>query len=387
MIWDFVFQLPTRIEFGNGKINIVGQQVRELGGSKVLVITDKGLVQAGVADRLLTVLQKEGIAYAIYDDVKPNPRDADCESAYRLAQSEGVDTIIGLGGGSSMDTAKAVGTLLIHGGSIDDWYGLNRLQKSITPLICIPTTAGTGSEITFFSVITDTRTKLKMNILDPHVAPKIAVLDPELTISVPVHVTASTGMDALTHAIEAYTCNISEPITDGLALYAIQLIRRYLPIAVKDGGNLEARKNMLAASLIAGIAFGNSDVGGVHCMAEALGGLYDTPHGVANSMLLPYVFEFNIPADVDKHAEVAKLLGASVDGKTAEEIALEGVKLLKEMAEEVGIPKMSELQYVNPEDFPYLAEGATKNVSASSNPRPAAVEDYLYLFQKAYSGQ
>lgn len=386
MIWDFQFNLPTRIEFGNGKIKELGRCIRELGGTKALVVTDQGIVKSGILKTVTEMLEANAVAYAVFDQVKPNPRDVDCMEAYRIAREAGVDVLIGLGGGSSMDTAKAVGTLLTHGGQISDWYGLNVLQEPITPLLCIPTTAGTGSEVTFFSVITDTETKLKMNILDTRLAPRIALLDPELTVTLPSHVTASTGMDALTHAIEAYTCNISEPITDALALYAIDQIVRYLPIAVADGTNLEARKQMLAASLIAGIAFGNSDVGGVHCMAEALGGLYDTPHGVANSMLLPFVFEYNIPADPEKHVVVAERLGAVRGDRSAEETAREGVRLLKKLAETVHIPKMKDLGNVNPDDFLYLAEAATQNVSAPSNPRPATKEDYLRLFRMAYEG-
>ncbi|CEH28597.1 alcohol dehydrogenase [Aneurinibacillus migulanus] len=384
MIWDFQFNLPTRIEFGIGKVKELGRRIRELGGNRVLVVTDKGLVEHGVAGKVLAVLEQEKLDYVVYDETKPNPRDVDCIAAYGLAQGKEIDFIVGLGGGSSMDTAKAVGTLLSHGGELSDWYGLNTLKKTIIPLICLPTTAGTGSEITFFSVITDTVTQLKMNIVDVHVAPRIALLDPELTLTLPPSVTASTGMDALTHAIEAYTCTIAEPITDGLALHAIDLIVEHLPTAVQNGNHLIARKNMLAASLIAGIAFGNSDVGGVHCMAEAMGGLYDTPHGVANSILLPYVFEYNIPSNPQKHAVVAQRLGARKEGKSTEELAYEGVRLLKQLAETVGIPKMKELGYVNPKDFPYLAEGAIHNVSAPSNPRKASQEDYIRLFEKAY---
>lgn len=385
MLETFQFNLSTRIEFGNGQVNQLATYVKELNGSKVMILTDKGIKSTGIVDRVIGLLQESEIEYVIYDDVKPNPRDTDCMIAYQIAQEENVDVLIGLGGGSSMDTAKAVGVLLTHGGDIKDWYGLNVLQRKITPLICIPTTAGTGSEITFFSVITDTTTKLKMNILDYKVAPQIAILDPELTLTLPPLITASTGMDALTHAIEAYTCNLSEPITDALALYAIDLIVKSLPEAVNNGSSLEARRNMLAGSLIAGIAFGNSDVGGVHCMAEALGGLYDTPHGVANSMLLPYVFEYNIPSDLAKHAKVAELLGVSTAGKSVEEIAYEGVTKLKELAIEVGIPKMRDLENINEKDFEYLAEAATQNVSAPSNPREATKEDYLNLFRKAYS--
>ncbi|WP_338128707.1 iron-containing alcohol dehydrogenase [Aneurinibacillus migulanus] len=372
------------MEFGIGKVKELGRRIRELGGNRVLVVTDKGLVEHGVAGKVLAVLEQEKLDYVVYDETKPNPRDVDCIAAYGLAQGKEIDFIVGLGGGSSMDTAKAVGTLLSHGGELSDWYGLNTLKKTIIPLICLPTTAGTGSEITFFSVITDTVTQLKMNIVDVHVAPRIALLDPELTLTLPPSVTASTGMDALTHAIEAYTCTIAEPITDGLALHAIDLIVEHLPTAVQNGNHLIARKNMLAASLIAGIAFGNSDVGGVHCMAEAMGGLYDTPHGVANSILLPYVFEYNIPSNPQKHAVVAQRLGARKEGKSTEELAYEGVRLLKQLAETVGIPKMKELGYVNPKDFPYLAKGAIHNVSAPSNPRKASQEDYIRLFEKAY---
>lgn len=383
----FTFNLPTRIEFGNGLIRKIGEYVKELNGTKIMILTDNGIRASGILEKVTNVLDLKEIDYVVFDNIKPNPRDHDCMEAYLLAQREQVDLLIGLGGGSSMDTAKAVGVLLTHGGEIKDWYGLNVLNKAITPLICIPTTSGTGSEITFFSVITDTSTNLKMNILDYRVAPKIALLDPELTITLPSSITASTGMDALTHAIEAYTCNLAEPITDALALYSIDLIKNNLIKAVKEGENIEARRNMLVGSLIAGIAFGNSDVGGVHCMAEALGGLYDTPHGVANSMLLPYVFEYNIPSNVEKHATVATLLGVDTDGKTKEEIARDGVGKLKELALEVGIPKMKDLDNIKVEDFDYLAEGATLNVSASSNPRTATKDNYYSLFLKAYDGQ
>lgn len=387
MLDNFTFNLPTRIEFGNGLISKVGEFVKELNGKNIMILTDKGIRASGILEKVTNILEYEQLKYVVFDNIKPNPRDKDCMEAYSVAKREQVDLLIGLGGGSSMDTAKAVGVLLTHGGEIKDWYGLSVLNKAITPLICIPTTAGTGSEITFFSVITDTSTKLKMNILDYRVAPKIALLDPELTITLPPSITASTGMDALTHAIEAYTCNLAEPITDALALYSIDLIKNNLLKAVKEGENIEARKNMLVGSLIAGIAFGNSDVGGVHCMAEALGGLYDTPHGVANSMLLPYVFEYNIPSNVEKHATVAKLLGVETEGKTHEEIAKDGVVKLKELAYKVGIPKMKDLNNVKVEDFDYLAEGATKNVSAPSNPRIATRDDYYSLFLKAYEGK
>ncbi|GAA0428340.1 iron-containing alcohol dehydrogenase [Lentibacillus halophilus] len=383
MTIEFEFNLPTKIEFGRGKLKKLGNFINDINGKKVLIVTDKGLVKSGIIDKVKKILDDEKISYTVFDEVKPNPKDVDCERAYKLALQENVDSLIGIGGGSSMDTAKAVGTLLTHGGKLKNWYGFDKLRKTIPPLICIPTTAGTGSEITTFSVITDTETNYKMNIVDLKVAPQIALLDPELTISLPKEVTASTGMDALTHAIEAYTCNVSQPITDGLALHAIDLITEHLPIVVKDGENMESRERMLAASLMAGISFGNADVASVHCMAESLGGLYDTPHGVANSMMLPYVFEYNIPSNMEKHSIIARRLGA--DKFDLEKNAYEGVLLLKKLAEDLNIPRMSDLEYINPEDFEYLAEGALNNISHPSNPRKIMKKDYVDLFKKIYA--
>lgn len=385
MIWDFQFHLPTTILFGQGKIGELGERIRQLGGSKVFLVTDKGLVKAGIVDQVTALLKNAELEYVVFDEVLPNPRDTDCHRAAAVAREHGVDMLVGLGGGSAMDTAKAVGTLLTHEGHIRDFYGVNKLERPITPLICVPTTAGTGSEATSFSVITDTETKVKECIFDGRIAPKAAILDPELTISMPKSITAATGMDALTHAIEAYVCTIADPITDALALYAIETIVKYLPLAVENGSDLEARKQMLVGSLIAGMAFGNSDLGGVHAMAEPLGGLYDTPHGVANAMFLPIVFAFNISADVHKHAIVAQRLGVNPDGKTLEETALAGADLLKKLSERIGIPKLKDLGYVNPDDFEFLAEGATKNICNATNPRKAKKEDYLQLFHDAYA--
>ena len=205
------------------------------------------------------------------------------------------DFIVGLGGGSSMDTAKAIAVIITHGGKPSDYFGADTLTKPIAPLVCVPTTSGTGSEVTPFAVITDSKTRVKMNILDSGVVPTSSFVDPELTVSMPAGLTASTGMDALTHAVEAYTCKLANPLTDALAMKAVRIIAGSLRRAVADGSDADARNEMALGSLIAGYAFGNADVGGVHCMAEAIGGFYDTPHGVANSVFLPLVTEFNVP--------------------------------------------------------------------------------------------
>ncbi|WP_242489091.1 iron-containing alcohol dehydrogenase [Peribacillus sp. TH14] len=387
MIWDFNFNLPTSIEFGNGKVKNIGKRAKELGGKKALLITDKGLAQTGILQKVTDSLDQEGVNYIVFDEITPNPKDVDCHRAYQQFKDEEIDLLIGLGGGSSMDTAKAIGTLLTHGGELRDRYGFNLLEREITPLICIPTTSGTGSEVTTGSVITDTVTKQKEAILDIRLAPKLAILDPELTLTLPKSITAATGMDALTHAIEAYTSNIAEPISDALSLYSIELIAKYLPLAVENGNDLEGRKNMLVASLIAGMAFNHADLGAVHAMAEPLGGLYDTPHGVANSIFLPHVFEFNIPSNPEKHAIVAEKLGANKEGKTIEETAYEGVVLLKELARKIGIPDFRDLNNINPEDFPFLAEGASVHLCTQTNSRKVTPADYLELFQKTYEAK
>ncbi|MFJ5789914.1 iron-containing alcohol dehydrogenase [Lysinibacillus sp. NPDC093197] len=384
MVWNFNFNLPTSIEFGNGTVKNVGKRAKELGSKKALIITDKGLAQTGILKKVTDSLEQEGIPFLVYDDIMPNPKDVDCVKAYEQFKNENIDLLVGLGGGSSMDTAKAIGVLFTHEGELKDRYGFNLLDHDITPLICIPTTSGTGSEVTTGSVITDTITKQKEAILDIKLAPKLAIVDPELTLSLPKSITAATGMDALTHAIEAYTSNIAEPISDALSLYAIEIIAKYLPLAVENGNDVEARQNMLGGSLIAGMAFTHADLGAVHAMAEPLGGLYDTPHGVANSIFLPYVFEYNIPSNVEKHATVAVKLGARTEGKTIEEIAQEGVVLLHELSNKIGIPKFSDLDNVHPDDFEFLAEGAFNHLCTMTNSRKLSKDDYLKLFQMTY---
>ncbi|MFZ5632789.1 MAG: iron-containing alcohol dehydrogenase [Bacillota bacterium] len=382
----FMFNLPTRIEYGVGVLDTVGEEARKLGGSKALLVSDKGVISAGLTDPILKSLHDAGLTVDIFDQVAPNPRDYDCVKGAEMAREKGTDILIAVGGGSSMDTAKTIGTLLAHGGKPQDWAGFNLLKKQIMPLICIPTTAGTGSEVTFFAVITDTEKKFKMNLLDAKLAARVALVDPATTLSLPPLLTASTGMDALTHAIEAYTCTLATPITDALALYAIKLISRSLKKAVDNGRDIEARSQMMLGSLIAGIAFGNSDVGGVHCMAEAVGGMYDTPHGIANSVLLPYVFEFNIPENPKKHADVAEAMGVDISGQTPEQAAKKGIEAIRALSKAVGIPRMKDIPGVDEKDFAYLAKCSAENVSADSNPRKAGAEEYLELFKKAYAG-
>lgn len=381
----YSFALPTRIEFGEGVVNDAGKEAKALGASKVMLVADKGVIAAGLTEAVEESLKKEGIDYVIYDQIVPNPRDIHCVAGHEFAVKEGVDVLVAVGGGSSMDTAKAIGTLLTHGKTIRDWCGYQLLEREITPLIAIPTTAGTGSEVTPFAVITDTTTHVKLNIFDPKAAAKVALIDPVMLMKLPSHIMASCGVDALTHAVEAYTCTLACPHTDAYALYAIELIRKNLRNAVNEP-TIQACTGMMLGSTIAGIAFGYSDVGGVHCIGEALGGRYDTPHGVAMAIFLPAVTEYNIPADLNKHVDIAKAMGVDVTGMKKEDAAMEGVKAMQKLCDDVKIPRMKDLEGIDPDDFEAIAIASEKNVSTPSNPRKITAKEYLEIIRKVYEG-
>lgn len=380
----YSFALPTRIEFGPGISRTAAKEAKAMGATKVLLVADKGVIGAGLTEGIEAELKKEQLPYVLYDRIVPNPRDLDCAAGCEFAQAEGIDVIIAVGGGSSMDTAKAIGTLLTHGGRIQDWCGFQLLKKPITPLIAVPTTAGTGSEVTPFAVITDSDIHVKLNVFDPKCAPRVALVDPEMLLNLPSHIMASCGIDAMTHAVEAYTCKVASPHTDANAIYAMEIIAKNLVKAVKEP-DLESCTGMMLGSTIAGIAFGFADVGAVHCMAEALGGRYDTPHGVANAVFLPTVIRFNAPADYKKHADVARYLGVDTRNMTMEEAALAAADALAKLCRDVDIPKFNQLPKVDPADFEALSIAAEKNVSTPSNVRDIKAADFLKLYKEAYA--
>jgi len=378
---QFSFELPTRIEYGGGVISKLGDELRLLKAQKVAIITDPGIIKAGLLDKITSILKEEKLLYNVFDGVDPNPKDRNVERGAQVVRSFGADAMVAIGGGSVIDCAKAIGVLVSHDGKrIKDFEGKTAVKKQILPFIAIPTTAGTGSEVTFSAVITDTENNYKMTVRSPFMAAKVALLDPKLTVTVPPHITASTGMDALTHAIEAYTVKVSEPVSDALALYAIELISNNLVNAVKNGEDIEARACMLVGSLLAGIAFSHSDVGSVHCMAEALGGVYDAPHGICNAVLLPYVMEYNVEFCLEKYSRIAQAMGEVF--YTIEEGAMKAVERVKELAVDVGLPSFKSLG-VKEEDLEKLADMAAKNISTESNPREMTKEDYLTLFRRA----
>ncbi|HCF4246175.1 MULTISPECIES: iron-containing alcohol dehydrogenase [Pseudomonadaceae] len=380
---NFQFLLPTKIVMQAGLRARTGEHLKELGLRHVLLVTDAGVKRAGLLESIYTSLDAAQVRYAEVCDVKPNPRSDDCNATAQKYRGQGIDGVLAVGGGSAMDAAKAISVLLTHEGNVEDYEGAFTLKNPALPIIAIPTTAGTGSEVTFFSVITDTQRQFKMSILDYRIGPVLALLDSDITATLPPAIAASTGMDALTHAIEAYTCKLANPISDGLALHAIRLISQNLKAAVQEPENQAAREQMLIASLIAGMAFGNADIASVHCISEAIGGMYDTPHGVGNAIFLPFVFSHNRDADLRRHADVAYALGIdpTLDAATAAERAVEQ---LFSMSKELGIPRFSKVAGVREEDFQAIAEKSKSNMSDSSNAKPMSVDSYLTIIRQAY---
>ncbi len=381
---QFPFSLPTHIIMQPGLSEQAGSHIKAAGINKILIVTDPGIKAAGLLEPIYASLEQAGIPYAETDQVKPNPRSEDCNAIAAQYRDTDIDGVLAVGGGSAMDAAKAIAVLMTHEGCIEDYEGENKLTTDPLPVVAIPTTAGTGSEVTFFSVITDSKRHYKMSLLDIRLAPKLALLDSNITAGLPPSIAAATGMDALTHAIEAYTGKMANPISDGLALHAIRLISQNLIPAVEDRNNQQAREQMLVASLIAGMAFGNADIASVHCISEAIGGMYDTPHGVANSIFLPFVFKHNCSADLARHAQVAYALG--IDPNLSAQAAAEAaVELLFTMSKRLGIPSFAEVKGVNPEDFQILAANSKANISDASNARDMTEECYLAILQQAYS--
>ena len=373
---SFSFELPTRIEYGVGSAGKLVDSVNALGARKVLIVTDRGIEASGILAAISDRLKKASLEFEFFSDVESNPKDHNVHAGAKMARSIQAECLVAVGGGSPIDCAKSIAVLATHEGKVRDYEGRDKISGNVLPLIAIPTTAGTGSEVTFSSVITDTGEGFKFTVKHASLAPRIALLDPQMTRTMPPGLTAATGMDALTHAIEGYTSRVSEPLADAAALYAIELVTTYLKIAVFEGDNMEARAGMLLGSVLAGIAFSHSDVGSVHCIAEALGGKYDTAHGVCNAVVLPPVMEYNMDFCRERYARVAGAMGIS--WALAEEGAQRAVEAVKQLAVDVNLPSFSSFG-VKPEDIEELAYKSYLNGSNVDNPRSMSKEDYLIL--------
>ncbi len=375
---SFSFELPTKIEYGVGAAKSLADVIKNKNFKSPLLVTDEGVLRSGVLKRVSDTLDAHHLKWEVFDRVEPNPKDYNVEEGTETARRLGADCLVAIGGGSPIDCAKAIAVVARQGGAVRDYEGPGKIGPDVLPLIAIPTTAGTGSEVTFSSVITDSGEKFKFSIKDPKIAPRVALIDPEMTLTMPPALTAATGMDALTHAIEAFTARASEPLADAAALYAIELIGTYLKSAVADGDNLEARAGMLLGSVLAGIAFSHSDVAAVHCVAEALGGKYDAAHGVCNAVVLPAVMQYNMEYCKEQYARIAVALGLTCE--TIDEGARQAVAAVQQLAEDVRLPEFATLG-VQEDDLEELAANSFKNGSNIDNPRPMSKEDYLNLFR------
>ncbi|CAH7431419.1 L-threonine dehydrogenase [Vibrio chagasii] len=377
------FFLPTVNIIGKNALVESIEKIKSMGFKKVLIVTDKPIVSLGFASKVSDALATQGIETVVFDGVQPNPTVGNVEEGLSLLQSEGCDSVISLGGGSPHDCAKGIALVATNSGSIKDYEGVDQSALPQLPLIAINTTAGTASEITRFCIITDEERHVKMAIVDKHTTPLISVNDPYLMKAMPVSLTAATGMDALTHAIEALVSTAATPITDACAEKAIALVHEHLSDACENGDNMVAREGMAYAQLAAGMAFNSASLGHVHAMAHQLGGLLNLPHGVCNAVLLPHVEAFNLPSCPDKLALVAKLLGVDVSGLSDEEAGLAGLEAIKTLSKKIGIPSGLKELGVKEEHFDLLAENARKDACSFTNPREASHEDVVGIFRAA----
>ena len=384
MLVAYQFQTPTKIISGIGSTAEIIKELNDLHAKKVLLITDPGLVQAGVAQQVVEMLKQAAVEVEIFDAVEPDPSIQVATKAAEMAKNVKANVLIALGGGSAIDTAKSAALLVTNGGYLKDYAGVNKVVKPILPLIAVPTTAGTGSEVTIFAVMSDPEKQEKFTISGALIAPAVAVLDPLLTLKLPPSVTAFTGMDALTHAIEAFTSSIAQPATDALALSAIKLVLKHLPVAVGRGDNIKARDGMLQASLLAGIAFNNAFLGLAHAIASPLGGHFHVPHGLANAVMLPYVMEYNLPTAVRRYAEIGCALGLQAVGDTPRAVAEKTVAAITQLARDINIPEKLSNIGAKEELLPLVARDALKSIQLKFNVRNASEKEILALLQKAY---
>jgi choline dehydrogenase len=374
--------VPTRIVHGPGAIARLGELLAELGVERPFLVTDKGVVGAGLAETALGHLEDA----VVFDEVRPNP-DIELVARASAAYLEaGCDGLVALGGGSSMDTAKSVGVEVVHGGSIREYeYGGTPIAARIPPLVAVPTTAGTGSEATLWAVITDHERKIKFNVGGtPLIGAHVALIDPELTLGLPPAITAATGMDALSHAIECYTCDYHQPFNDAVALLAIELVGRWLRVAYEDGGNLEARTNMAHAATLGGLAYGTESAGAAHAMSQSAGGVHECPHGALTARVLGPVCEYNAPAAPERYARVAQGLDVELHGVSTLDAALLGVEKVYRLTDDVGIPTMEELGF-SEEEIPMLARIAYEDPQTIGNPREVDIAGYEEIYRNAFA--
>lgn len=382
------FYIPPVLVIGSGASEQVGEESRKLGGKKGLIVTDEVLLKLGTLDNIQQALSQAKIQFTIYSGVFTEPTVEFVQDGLKTYKENGCDFLLAVGGGSAIDTAKAIAVMATNAGAIEDYQGLNKIPKGGAPLIAIPTTAGTGSEVSRFTIITDTRRDVKMLIGSPFIIPQEAIVDPLLTLSMPRGLTAAVGIDALTHAIEAYVSVKAQPMSDIFCLSAIELISGNLRQAWSNGNNIEAREKTMLGALQAGIAFSNSSVALVHGMSRPIGAYFHVAHGVSNAALLAVVTEFSLIGNPARYARVAQAMGENVDNLTALEAADLAAKSIRRLIKDIKIPSLQELGVDKAKLdklAPKMAEDAIASGSPANNPRQATKEEIIELYKLAYS--
>jgi alcohol dehydrogenase len=384
---NFSINQPTRIHFGLDSFKQLGEVVTRLKGSRVFLVADPGLKKAGIIKKITSVLSRNKIPYTLYDKVTPEPGLKLADQGAKLAKKKKADCVVGIGGGSALDIAKAISILLTNGGKAEDYLGLDRIGLQGVPKIMIPTTAGTGAEVTFTAVFINEKTNSKGGMNGDPLYPDAAILDPGLTLSLPPNVTAATGIDAFTHALEAFVSTQSHAISDMYAMEAMALISGNLGTAYANGTNIEARSAMLMGSLLGGKALATAGVGLVHAMAYPLGGMFNTAHGLANAVLLPYVVEYNIIGNPEKFAAVAQIMGYEIEGLPLREAAQITVEAIHQLNADIGIPNSLEALDIPSSKIPEMAKIAlTVTRPVENNPRKPSVEDVIGVYEAAFDG-
>jgi alcohol dehydrogenase len=379
----FEFFIPSVTKMGIGAVKQLGPTANFLGGKKALLVTDKGMADLGVADQMKKLLEEANVSTVIFAGAEPNPTDLNIRAGFKVYKDSKCDMLVSLGGGSSHDCAKGIGIVATNGGDIREYAGIDTVPKPLPPFIAINTTAGTASEMTRFAVITNTDTHVKMIFATPRITPTVAINDPVMMVGMPPALTASTGMDALTHAIEAYVAALANPVTDACALAAIRLVSEWLSQAVANGENIVARDKMAYAEYLAGMAFNNAGIGIVHAMAHQPGALLNKPHGVCNAILLPHGCAFNLIACPQRFADIAVAMGVNTAGMTPMEAAEKGVEAIRKLSAAVGIPAGLSAIGVKETDIPMLADNAIKDICCLFNPRKIKLDDILRLYKEA----
>lgn len=378
-----VFYIPSVNIIGANSLSGAMDTMRDYGWKRALIVTDNMLSKLGMAADIQQALKQRDIFSVIYDGTQPNPTTANVAAGLEILKANQCDCIISLGGGSPHDCAKGIALVAANGGDIRDYEGVDRSAKPQLPMIAINTTAGTASEMTRFCIITDEARHIKMAIVDKHVTPVLSVNDSSLMLGMPKSLTAATGMDALTHAIEAYVSIAATPITDACALKAVTMIAQNLAVAVEEGSNADAREAMAYAQFLAGMAFNNASLGYVHAMAHQLGGFYDLPHGVCNAVLLPHVQAFNSKVAAARLRDCAQAMGVEVSAMNDEQGAAACIAAIRDLAKKVNIPAGLRDLNVKEEDIPVLATNALKDACGLTNPIQATHDEIMAIYRAA----